>query len=316
MKTLAFRPYVLSIAVAMVLPAGCGGPQPTAGALGTIPQGNPTERTTDKSQPLLYVAERTGLVEIVSYPAGERVASIYLGPYSPPSGECSTQSGNVWITNGTSIDEYAPSRKRPIARKGANETLTGCSVDPKTNDLAAAGDKGHLFIWHSGGGEPTTYTTKPYYTLEYCGYGDRGNLFIDGVETYNRSVAVFELPRGSNKLDRLSLDRKIRGAGQVQWDGKYVAIQNGDSPHDIYQVKISGYTGTVVNTISFNGLRKHVASSWILGATVLVPFGIRGRFVNAIGVFNYPAGGNPISILKGTTYRYISAVTLSRGAVR
>jgi len=266
-----------------------------------------------KGQDVLYVAASDGFVEIVSYPAGEKVSSIDYGLYSYLGGECADRSGNVWITDYGLIDEYPHAHTKPIWEKSVEWDLTGCSVAAKTNDIAAVGQRGTIFIWSNGRGKAKTYHTKSSYTLRYCGYDADGNLFVDGFEPYNNDNFIFfELPSGGRKLTRVSLDRKIGGAGQVQWDGRYIAIQDIDAPYNIYQVKVSGNTGTVVNTIALDGVRKPVTASWIAGSTVLVPYGAGGKFANAIGIFNYPGGGKPINILRRKTYRYIVGVTLSK----
>jgi hypothetical protein len=125
--------------------------------------------------------------------------------------------------------------------------------------------------------------------LRHCGYDADGNLFVDGFEQYNNDKFIlFELPSGGRKLTKVSLDRKISGAGQVQWDGRYLTIQDSDAPYDIYQVSVSGNMGSVVHTIAFDGLRKPVEASWIAGSTVFVPYGVRGSSANGIGVSTIP----------------------------
>ena len=293
--------------------ADCGGSQPPLAKPGSNAQGNRMASVLAQAQDLLYVANADGFVGIISYPAGERVSSINYGLYSYLGSECADRSGNVWITDYDVIDEYPHGGTNPIWDKSTQWYLTGCSVAAKTNDVAAVGQNGLIFIWSNGRGKAKKYRTKSFYTLRYCGYDADGNLFVDGFEPYNNHKFIFfELPSGGSKLTRVSLDRKIGGAGQVQWDGRYIAIQDTHAPFNIYQVKVTGNTGTVVNTIALVGLRKPVTASWIAGSTVLVPYGARGKFADAIRIFNYPAGGQPISILRGKTNRYIVAVTLSR----
>jgi hypothetical protein len=240
------------------------------------------------------------------------VGSIYYGLYSYVQADCSDRSGNVWITDYSLISEYAHGGTKPITQHFAEWYLTGCSVAPGTNDLAAVGQS-TIFVWSNGRRKAKQYHTNSKYILRHCGYDANGNLFVDGIEQYdNDKFILFELPSDRSKLTKVSLDRKIGGAGQVQWDGHYLTIQDSDAPYDIYQVSVSGNMGSVVNTIAFDGLRKPVETSWISGSTVFVPYGVRGSSAKGIGVFNYPAGAKPISILQGKTYNNISAVTLSR----
>lgn len=304
--------YVLSISAAALLTA-CGNPQPSILQPGGNAQDNMRSQVSANGQNLLYVADADGNVEILSYPAGKTVSSIYYGLYSFLGGECADRSGNVWITNYGVIDEYPHGGTTPIWRKSAPWYLTGCSVAAKTNDVAAVGQRGTVSIWRNGRGKSKTYHTKSFYTLRYCGYDPDGDLFVDGFEPYNSHKFIFfELPIGGRKLITVSLDRKIGGAGQVQWDGRYITIQDTEAPYNIYQVKVSGGVGTVVNTIAFDGLRKPVTASWIAGSAVFVPYSAGGKFANAIGVFNYPRGGEPIGTIREKRARYIVGVTLSR----
>lgn len=302
----------LSISAAWLL-AGCGNPQPPIVGPAANAQANTMASIFVKSHDLIYAADGEGSVEIVSYPAGEKVGSIYYGLYSYLGGECADRAGNVWITDYSTIEEYPHGGSKPIWENFAKWYLTGCSIAPKTNDVAAVGQSGTVFIWSNGRGKAKVYHTRRSYTLRYCGYDAGGDLFVDGFDPRNNNdFLFFELPSGGSKLVRVTLDKKIRGAGQVQWDGKYVAIQDTAAPYDIYRVTVSGNTGTVVNTIAFDGLRKRVAASWIVGATVLIPYSVDGRFTNGVGIFDYPEGGKPIGILHGKTYKYVIAVTLSK----
>jgi hypothetical protein len=303
--------YTLIVSTAAFL-SGCGNSQLPLAQAGVNAQINRAASLPAKSHDLLYVALGGGHVEILSYPAVAKVGSIYYGLYSYLQAECSDPSGHVWITDYSGISEYRHGGTKPIIQDFTEWDLTGCSVAPQSDDLAAVGQS-TIFVWSHGVGKAKQYRTKSKYTLRHCGYDADGNLFVDGFDPANNNKFIlFELPSGGRTLARVALDQKIGGAGQVQWDGRYLAIQDSDAPYDIYQVSISGGMGSVVNTIAFDGLRGRVEASWIAGSTVFVPYSVRGDFPNGIGVFNYPAGGQPISILEGKQYKYVSAVTLSR----
>jgi len=288
-----------------VLLAGCA-----ILSLSPPPEGTTTQAREAKGRSLLYVIV-SGAVNILTYPDGEKVGSIEYGLYSYLAGECSDRSGNVWIADYATLAEYAHGGTKAIAEKSFTWYVGGCSVDPASNDLAVVGQQGRAYVFRDERGKAHVYRTNPPYGLRYCGYDAHGNLFVDGVNIDGETV-FFELPRGGGKLVELTLDKKIGNPGQIQWDGRYVAIQDRDRPYHIYQVTFSGSKGTVVNTIALAGLRKPVGTSWIDGGTVLVPYRNRGHSADAVGFFNYPAGGNPVNILKGSTYRYVTAVTVSR----
>ena len=292
--------------LSLALLAGCG-------ALPVSPSrpGAATQVLEGKSRSLLYVIVGIGDVNIVTYPEGNRVASIDYGFYSYLTGECSDRSGNVWIADYATLFEYAHGGTKEIGHKSFRWDVAGCSVDPASNDLATVGEQGRVYVFSDERRKTHVYHTNTNYTLRYCTYDADGDLFVDGVGT-GATPVFFELPSGSSKLVTLTLDKKIGNPGQIQWDGRYVAIQDRDKPYHIYQVTFSGTAGSVVNTVALAGLRKPVGTSWIEGNTVLVPYRDRGHDADAVGLFNYPAGGNPVNILKGSTYHYVTAVTVSK----
>lgn len=308
MKT--FTRCAATIGVAALL-IGCSA-EPGAMPPTRISTSDARENLSGKGGDLLYLMDRDGRVEIVSYPADKEVGSIYYGLYSYLGGECADRAGNVWITDYATIAEYRHGGTKPIRTRAVEWDLKGCTVAPGTDNLAAVGQHGTVFVWNGGQGRAKTYHTKSYYRLSYCGYDADGNLFVDGIDPYDSDKFLFfELPNGGQKLKAISLDKKIAGAGQVQWDGRYIAIQNNEGPFDILQVKVSGSTGTVVNRINLAELRAPVGASWIAGSTLFVPYGSHGKFGDAIAVFHYPAGGQPTRVLKKKAYRYVGAVTLS-----
>jgi hypothetical protein len=306
-RTRGFRDLAMASLAASLL-AGCA-----ALPLGPSSEAATTQAREAKSPSLLYVIVGTGAVNIVTYPRGEMVGAIEYGLYSYLTGECSDRSGNVWVADYATLDEYAHGGTKAIARKSFTWDVRGCSVDPASNDLAVVGQQGHVYRFRDERGKAHVYRTNASYQLRYCGYDAHGNLFVDGVNIDGEAL-FFELPSGAGKLVELTLDKKVGNPGQIQWDGRYVAIQDRDRPYHIYQVSFSGSQGTVVNTVAFAGLRKPIGTSWIERATVLVPYRVRGHSADAVGLFNYPAGGSPVNILRGSAYRYVTAVTVSRAS--
>ncbi len=296
--------FALSIGTATLF-ASCGELQAPISAPGTIPQSRAI-----KNQALLYVVANNGYANFVTYPEGEKVGSIDFGLYSYLTAACSDRSGNVWIVNYGALDKYAYGSTKAIRIRSLPFGVAGCAADLASNDLAAVG-QGGVGVIRNERGKAHVYHTKSYYKLRSCGYDASGDLFVDGVQAYNGSAVFLELPSGSSKLVKLTLGKKIGDPGQIQWDGHYVAIQDRKKPYDIYQVSFSGNKGTVMNTVTFTGLRKPVMPSWIQGATAIVPYSQHGKFSDAVGFFNYPAGGAAIKVLSGRTYVYAMAVTIT-----
>jgi hypothetical protein len=141
---------VLTTAVIFVL-AGCGG----GGS--TVPQGAMTQsrahQGTTSSGTLLYAVQDDS-IEMLTYPQGTVFGTIHrIGPW----GLCSDTSGDVWVTTDSSyVYEYAHGGKRPIAKldTGALGPLTGCSVDPRTGNLAVVAYESGIFIFPNATGSP------------------------------------------------------------------------------------------------------------------------------------------------------------------
>jgi hypothetical protein len=291
---------------AMTLSACAGSPQAIETPAASSPQGRTTAQATE-SRKQFYVAEGNDVVYIKTYPDGGKVGSISLGYLYSPDAECTDAAGNIWVAGSSGyFSEYARSGGKPLAKLVYSKGLSGCSVDPTTGNLAAVNGN-MVLVWHNAEGKPVGYHTQWDYVLKNCGFDDHGNLFADGFDEYRTpSFLLFELPQGGSKLEQLKLDVKINGAGQVQWDGSYITIQEQQSPGDIYRLKVAGTTATVVGTVRFNGLASSLAPSWIQGGAVLVPSGHQLR------IYDYPAGGNATETLKGKTYNDdMTAVTVS-----
>jgi hypothetical protein len=123
----------------------------------------------------------------------------------------------------------------------------------------------------------------------FCGYDNKNNLFVDGI-TEGGSFELAELPKGASAFTTIRLKQNISAPGQVQWDGKYLAVGDaGVSPSIIYQFSISGSSGTAVGSTTLNG-SKMVEQFWIQGKTVIGPdFYFSGT---GVGFWPYPGGGN------------------------
>ena len=318
MKIRGFR-YGPSGCVAALLLAACGGSQPPIGAPGAMPQTSALATHADRSgswmlptrsgQDVIYVATETGWIYVTTYPNGKEVGSINLYPYFTARGACADASGNVWIA-GVALVEFAHGGTKPImTRQDGPGPFQGCSVDPTNGDFAATSHvEPKVAVWHEARKPPKVYSEASA-SLAYCGYDDRGNLFIDGVT--GGTFLLLELPKGGHKLRQLTFSQRVSSPGQVQWDGRYIAIQEAAPPADIYEVKVSGTTASVVNTVRFSD-EKAAQQSWIQGGTVLVPHSTTNPYYgSAVGLFKYPAGGRAMKTLTGRPYKYIVAVTVS-----
>jgi hypothetical protein len=290
---------------------------PAAKSLGHAPAGKSWILPTAKSDDLLYISDlEAQVVDIYTYKS-HRLVGMLTGFFNP-EGLCVDKAGDVYVTNDTSegvhqITEYAHGGTTPIQTlNDPDGRVNGCSVDPKTGDLAVANlwgatdHQGNVAVYKHASGTPTAYSNPNIYYYYYCGYDNRGNLFVDG-ETYASVFGLGELAKGGSTLNFISIDQTIYLPGGVQWDGKYLAV--GDQvavKHNftstIYDFQISGSVATTVNTMVLTGSNQ-VAQFWI-------PFvdtgGKHGEGKLLIGpnqngadtlIWDYPSGGNPIATI-------------------
>jgi hypothetical protein len=281
-------------------------------------------RAGSASQPLLYISDSGNeAVRVYSYPAGTPVGTI--GRLNLPSGLCAGGAGDIWVVESGSskILKFAHGGTKPIATLSASgaQDLYGCAVDPVTGDLAVtdlggSAGPGSVWVFINAAGKPKNYHSLHLRTVYFCGYDAQGNLFFDGV---NRSHAfqLVELPKGSSSPRPIALSGSVGFPGGIEWDGTYMAI--GDQAYKnqrksaIYQVSVSGSTGTIQGTtvlagcdvlqfaIARGGPRaKSLQSEQVLGPDACE---------NSVGFYSYPAGGAPQKILIGFQYPVAAAIS-------
>jgi hypothetical protein len=285
-----------------------------------------------KNDDLLYISDLIAqVVDIYTY-RGHKLVGTLTGFFNP-EGLCVDNAGNVYVTNDTSegvhqISEYGHGSTTLVRTlNDPDGRVNGCSVNPKTGDLAvtnfwgASDREGNVAVYAHASGSPTTYSNSNIYYYYYCSYDNRGNLFVDG-ETYGSVFGLGELQKGGKKLKFIPIDQTIYLPGGVQWDGKYLAV--GDQvavkhsfTSTIYDFAISGNQATTVNTMILTGSNQ-VAQFWI----PLVDTGRKhGQGKLLIGpnqdgadtlIWDYPSGGNPIQTISGETDPIGATVSLAK----
>lgn len=178
-----------------------------------------------------------------------------------------------------------------------------CSTDPTTGNVAFASlDSTDVVIYKNARGSPHIYS-DPYAILFYCAYDDKGNLYIDLVKHGKRSF-IGRLWKGSSAFENISVTGQLRYPGGIQWDGKYVAIDDVRTSV-VYRVHFSGLTGTVVGTTRLSGVTGDLYQFWLQGHTLI------GPDASAINFWKYPAGGSPVDTIESLTLPV--GVTISLG---
>ena len=290
--------------------AACGGQQSLLGGTGaaqTSVAAHKSARGPSWMEPgaasgeLLYVSDNGGNVYVFSYPAGKLVGR--LTDARSPSGLCTDKAGHVFVpdTNAEDVLEYKHGGTKPIATlNDFGYYPEGCAVDPTTGNLAVTNyvkppslGPGNVAIYPNEQAPATSYQDADFAAYLFCGYDTKGNLYVDGVNNGTTATEFAELPAGGSTLATVTLNQSIGFPGGVQWDGKYVALQ--DVTNDVlYRFKISGSTGTVTSKVQFSGQHSELLSQfWLQGSTIIVPDGSLYRQAHQVGFWAYPAGGAP-----------------------
>jgi DNA-binding beta-propeller fold protein YncE len=263
------------------------------------------------SQDLLYVTDvGTRDVKVYSYPGGKLQGR--LTGFSKPWGLCVDKAGDVFVTDiaGLRIFKFGHGKNKPMAvLKDPGEEPGGCAVDPTTGDLAVANvstpytGAGDLMVFPHAAGQPKTYHDSAIYFFQFCGYDNNGNLFVDGTKSSVFQLA--ELPAGQSSLMNVTLDKKMRFAGAVQWDGTSLAI--GNYPQNaIYRFHVAGNKGTKIGSTLLKDANFAIGL-WIDGSTVIGP---NDDGANVM-FWNYPQGGAHTKIIKGLGYPLAATVSLA-----
>jgi len=289
------------LCAALALLAGCG--QSQVGTVAPAEQ-NPLQSSlvrahAGSTQAFLYVANiKNNSITAYSYPAGKLLKK--FSSFAWPKGLCANSKGDVWVANegANRATEYPPDSGKHISELFDPGTRpSGCSVDPTTGNLAVANightsgtPIGKLTIYPDAKLPATEYSDPNFYRYYYCGYDDKGNLFVDGIRRDNR-FQFAELPKGSSSLVDVTINESITAPGVVQWDGTDVAV--GDSSTDvIYRVSVSGSSGTVVGTTTLDGGTGNVFfidGSDVIGETI-------SKTGTSFAIWKYPAGGKGTSL--------------------
>jgi len=327
MKSFSLGSYALSGGAAAALLTGCSGLRSETSTTNAIPdtttvvgyadRGTTSMKPGSSSGDLLYVPDFGGDMYVFSYPGGDLVATFEVG--NTVSGLCSDSEGDVFVTSpnangmGGFIYEYTHGGTSPAATlidpyPYSDDWPSGCSRDPVTGNLAVVdpgkasegGYSGDVMIYPNAQGVPTPYTDADIVQYTSAAYDNNGNLFVDGYGAYNSYPTRYaELPAGSGIFTDITLNEALPSPEYLQWDGKYLLIQNvkyGDRQFLISQVQLSGSSGTVVKTISFNKWTVQGGQPAIQGDTMVAPTGVASG--KHIGFWKYPKGGKPELILK------------------
>ncbi len=315
-----FGRHALTSFVAAALLGGCGG-APGSPLVSAVPQDRSHGQPRSTGD-LIYVTNVCGGACIFSYPAGKLAGAI--ATLNVDGAPCADAHGNVFIPalagSQYVIFEYAHGGTVPIATLDMpySSNGQGCSVDPVTGNLAATylaspGGNGVAIFQHAQG-TPELYQDT-HFAIEYCGYDNQGNLFVDGLGNASHPFGFAELPKGASEFTDISVNVSVQNEGQVQFDGQYITVE--DLSGKIYRLSISGSQASVVGTTTFTKIKKLKGSSWIDGHSVLSMYQKGQHIQRALGFWKYPAGGTHTKSISNwgfeTRGSEVMGVTISRG---
>jgi hypothetical protein len=326
MKGIVSIRHCAILGASIALLAGCGGAQQLFGGPGLMEQpGSAATRRGDDaslrapngaSEDLLYTANST-YVNVYSYPQGKLEGK--LSGFAPATGLCANARGDVFVVSISGhihIYPHGGNKAIRVLKRPLYGALS-CSVDPTTGNLAVA-SFGFVAVYKKARGNPIIYQSSKFPQISYCGYDDKGNLFVDSLERpYKRSdVAFGELPRGGATLEEITLNQEIEWPGQVQWDGRYITVVDHYVPA-VYRFSISGRRGTKVGTTSLGDPAEYVNGSWIHGSTIVAPNvystgeGASRKTYTDILFYRYPAGGKPFTVIPHADNDYPNSAVVS-----
>lgn len=269
-----------------------------------------------KSGDLLYISYyESQFIGVFTYPGLQPVGKIEN--IGETLGLCTDAAGHVFVGSGGEIREYRHGGTSPIVTLYDGERYAwACSVDPTTGNLAVvstaspSANNGDVAIYKGARGSPKAYKNPLFQSYFGCGYDAFGNLYVMGFGKNSSGPNLFAvLPKGGSALKPITLSHTPEGQGDVQWDGKYVAVGS-PNENEIIQFQIKGKIGKEVGSTNLDAnaveqfsfptiFRSHGQVSLVIGASYST-----GNLM----IWNYPAGGNPIKTLYGNSGSALSAV--------
>jgi hypothetical protein len=290
MKAFRFARRALSIGAVATLMAACGGSQLPSGAPGTTSQ---SAMVPARDSNMLYFSA-FGAPNITiygyTYPQWKLVRS--FGEFLGLVNLCSDRAGDLFATNLGSVGMYSHDGKY-VQTLSDGFWATGCAADPATGDLAVINESSR----HERGASVSIFEklhppTKTFYDSQVAyfrslSYDDRGDLFLDGL-TRTHAPAFAVLPRGSKTLTDVTVRPKIERPATIAWDGSHFAVQP-QFRNVVDRVEVSGSRGRVVGTTTLETCAP--SDFFIVGGRLTAD-------CRSIDIFDYPAGGKPIAVLK------------------
>ncbi len=338
MQISSLAKYAVGVTVAAALLAGCssgGGsslsPSTSAGAQGVAGPGHAlsyhgvllASRMMPQVRPIQIPAQpdkkkKKGAIQYISnfyssailqfnYPKSDASTGTISGT-TDPQGMCTkTGKGTWWVVSSGSdtVDEFKAGGTSPI--NSLSVTVgepAGCAIDSKGDIAVSVLGTGDVVIFTGGTGSGTEVSDGLVSTY-FLGYDKSGNLFADGITT-SYTYGMVELAAGGSSFSSVTLPNTISFPGQVQYDGKYITLDD-QSAASIYQYSVSGGVATLAGTVPLSGAVDCV-QTWIAGKIVICP----DAGAENGKIYAYPAGGTAKATLSGSFDLPIGSVQVKK----
>jgi hypothetical protein len=242
-----------------------------------------------KSGMLMYASDqKLNEVFVLSYGSGKLVGT--LSGFSAVGGLCADGNGDVYVTDGDSVLEYAHGGTSPIATftyPGA--ALSTCSVDPKTGNLAVSNFSApEVAVFPKNSKTPNVFPVH-YYQASSVAYDDRSNLFVDEVD-----------PKVGNALEELRPKQSAFAtveegetacSGTMEWHAGDILL----GIPQIYELKVAKGHAGVIGQFGLQGSPPRDFGDDQLAfhdGYMIAAFGMGMHHptANRIGFFKYPTG--------------------------
>jgi hypothetical protein len=166
---------------------------------------------------------------------------------------------------------------------------------------------GDVAIYAGAKGNAKIYYNSDFGGFWFCGYDNESNLYLSAFDETSGSQLV-RLANGSSSFEIISLNVRLSVGPyfrpSVQWDGKHMTVSSASKgmrgPLSVYQLSISGSSGTVIGTTELTSPKNNFeGQTWIegegdriIGSDVTL-LGKENKGYMSVSFWLYPKGGRP-----------------------
>lgn len=283
-----------------------------------------------KSALIYAVDSRTGDVNVYDYANGKQVGTI-SGDFIESAEGCVDARGDVYLTAAGDVYEYAHGGTQALRTYTPGGDVVGCSIDAKGDLAVSTTSPGEVIVYARGNPKrSSTFSNSLCVDQAALGYDDKGNVI--GESSYAKGSICAVLARAREETTLSANGISINSANGTMWDGKYIALSDGEAGSGknetgIYQATLSGSTltsqGEVMLTDTCYRGYNFILNPFVVGAkntpanerqsNVVVganAFCFESSGGGGLEFWHYPKGGNPFKMYVTTDEISVLAVSL------